>query len=210
VLVKRSRSLPDLVKDIAASTKTVNKAEEKKEDSSEKTEDDKDQKTNGKTAGEDSSFCEVKKELTPYDALGLASSPDAAKVSWKTFRSHSMKFELPDKKKKGAAKERVITNLEQYAFQYIHILFGLMCVRAFLFRSWFACLPILVVCQFASLKLALPTVDSKVRLAVSTGLHILMWVFFVYETAFMTHFLEKCLLIGMFVGHSYMVAPVVN
>mmetsp|Transcript_86258 Transcript_86258/g.134883 ORF Transcript_86258/g.134883 Transcript_86258/m.134883 type:complete len:342 (+) Transcript_86258:3-1028(+) len=198
VLVKRSRLLPDLVKDIAASTKKNSNSEEKKEgDSSEK------------TTGDDSGFCDVQKELTPYNVLGLASSPEDAPKLWKTFRSHAVHFEQPAKKK-GAAKERIMTNIESFAFQYTHLLLVVMCLRAFLLRSWFACLPILVLCQFASLHLSLPTVDSKVRLAVSTGIHILTWCFFVYETAFMTHFLEKCLLTGMFLGHAYMVAPVVN
>mmetsp|Transcript_122445 Transcript_122445/g.193960 ORF Transcript_122445/g.193960 Transcript_122445/m.193960 type:complete len:512 (+) Transcript_122445:59-1594(+) len=203
VLVKRTRSLPDLVKDIAASAKKASKSEEKKEDSSEKTE------TNQKTNGDENGFCEMQKELTPYNALGLASSPEEAKVAWKAFKSYAVHFE-PPAKKSGAAKQRIMTNLEQFAFQYTHVLLGLMCLRAFLFRSWFACLPILVVCQIASLMLSLPTVDSKVRLAVSTGLHILMWFFFVYETAFMTHFLEKCFVVGIFVGHAYVAAPVVN
>merc|ERR1712113_588993 len=144
--------------------KKVNNTEEKKENSAEKTEGEQSEETSKKAIVED--FCDVKEELTPYNILGLASSPDEAVVSWKTFRSHAITFDLPAKKK-GAAKERIFTNLEQHTFQYINILLGLMCLRAFLFRSWFACLPILVLCQFASLKLALPTVDSKVRFVVS-------------------------------------------
>jgi hypothetical protein len=202
VLAKHTQKLPGMVKDIQASVKKAKDKVEETDGESEKTEDD---KTNGK--GDDETFENIKKELTPFNMLGFDKSPEDAKESWKDFGSRATKFAPVEKKKNGAAGERIMANLEKNAFQYVNILLALMCLRALLFRSWFSFLPLLVVSQLISLQLPKQKVDSTVRSVISLGVHILVWFFFVYEAAFRTNIIEKLFLAGLFLGHAYLTSP---
>merc|ERR1719401_2680202 len=102
--------------------------------------------------------------------------------------------------------------------QYIHVLLALMTLRAFVFRSYFACLPWLLLYQFISVKLpldklpevpALPLdkVDVKFRLAVTVVLNALVWLFFVYEAVWRVWWPEKFLWLTPICVHAYIVNP---
>jgi len=147
-----------------------------------------------------------------YNALGLGAQGSAE--SWRTFT----KLEIdmgPKAKKGGAIKERLLTNFERNMPQYLHIFMALMCLRSFLFRSFFACLPWLVAYQMICVSLplirakvpAVPAVDLIYRIAATGAFNALVWVFFVYEVTFMAHFLEKTLFTGLITAHAYSVSP---
>jgi hypothetical protein len=191
-LAKHTQKLPGMVKDIQASVKK--EKTEEKDGASEKTE------------GDDETFDTIKNELTPFNMLGLA-PPEDAKESWKAFGGRATKFAPVDNKKKGAAKARIMTNLDANMFQYVNILLFLMCLRALLFRSWFSFLPLLVVSQFLSLQLPAQKVQSTVRSVISLGVHMFVWFFFVYEAVFRTNIVEKLFLAGLFLGHAYLTSP---
>merc|ERR1719428_392041 len=110
-------------------------------------------------------------------------------------------------------------------------------LRAFLFRSWFACLPWLVVYQLLSLiiptskveklpeipyvsglipvdkieeqlaKIPLDEVPLKFRAAGTVAVHTLMWLFFLREVIWKSWFFEKFLLVVLFASHAYVVRP---
>merc|ERR1712166_1131480 len=106
-----------------------------------------------------------------------------------------------------------MTNFERNMPQYIHILLAFMCLRSFLFRSWFACLPWLLSYQMLCVSLplirakvpAVPPVDLVFRIAATGAFNAFMWLFFVYEAALMTSTLEKMALTGLFAAHAYVV-----
>jgi hypothetical protein len=206
VVVKQSRSilgeeLPAVVKELKAKKSNGDKtdaAEEKKED---------DEK---KTNGDGAKFQTLQKQLSRTNVLGLFDkSEEDAKQSWKTFGARVTKYEAVEKKK-GAAKDRILTNFQAHMFEYAHIMLFLMCLRGIFIRSWFALLPILVGCQVLSLT-TIPQlegkVDIRIRAIASQVLHVLVWFFFVYEFAFMSHFIEKVLMAAMFAGHAFFMAP---
>jgi len=192
-LVKLSAVVPDLIKEVQAAI--AKKADEKKEG---------DAKSSGET---------VMESLSTYNVLGLGG--DNSVESWKTVKTLKLDFG-PQSKKGGAAQERVFTNFERNMPQYLHVALGLMCVRSFLFRSWFACLPWLVGYQMLVLNFDLirakfpqvPPVDSAFRVAAAAVFHAFVWLFYAYEATLMTHFMEKVLLVGFFVAHAYTMAPV--
>jgi len=154
----------------------------------------------------------ILKGLTMFNVLGLGLA--TTKESWTLLKG--LQVEPPAKSKKGSPfQERVGANFERNMPQYIHILFALMCVRALLFRSLFACLPWLVVYQIACLHFdvikakfpQVPPVDFEIRVLVTGTLHALAWLFFFYEYVAMTHILEKMFLGALFVAHAYVVVP---
>merc|ERR1719240_2544753 len=127
----------------------------------------------------------------------------------------------PYKRKKGNPKlERIMANLEQSMTQYAHILLALMCLHALTFRSYFACLPWLVGYQMLSLHFPIdviresfpqvPPVDCKFRVAITLGIHALVWLFFVFEAVYSINFLWKLLLIILFSVHALVMVPDVN
>merc|ERR1719453_2100621 len=131
----------------------------------------------------------------------------------------------PRAKKRGSpAMDRIFKNIESFLPQYIHLLLALMMLRAFLFRSWFACLPWLVGYQYLSLWVPLegpfqpmpqvPDVGEhlekcpiKFRVAASVGIHVLVWLFFLYEALWKMWFFEKFLVLGLIAYHAYAVRP---
>merc|ERR1719420_521278 len=102
----------------------------------------------------------------------------------------------PRARKKGSpAADRIKANSKANMPQYLHVLLALMMLRAFLFRSWFACLPWLFGYQMLSFVIPLewpqfpqvPKVEIKYRIATSVGIHALMWLFFLYEAVYKTY-----------------------
>lgn len=110
--------------------------------------------------------------------------------------------------------------------QYLHLLLALMMLRAFLFRSWFACLPWLVGYQYLSLWIPLDGMPAalvsiipqasqvpvekcpvKFRVAASAGIHLLVWLFFIFEVLWKMWFFEKGLVMGLIAYHAYAVKP---
>merc|ERR1719498_1436974 len=141
----------------------------------------------------------------------------------------------PKAKRKGTpGTDRIVANISSYAIQYLHVLLGLMILRSFLFRSFFACLPWLVAYQFLSMTLPLgplseiadslpsfiPTekipfekvplekVPVELRVVATVGFHGLVHFFFLYELLWKTYFIEKLLVAGLVAYHAYAVRPV--
>merc|ERR1712086_292117 len=72
----------------------------------------------------------------------------------------NMHINMARSKKRGSpGMERILTNMHINMAQYLHILLAMMMLRAFLFRSFFACLPWLVGYQCLPLKLPLENMD---------------------------------------------------
>lgn len=157
--------------------------------------------------------------LLPLNGLGLWHSAAGAKEAF--LKTKALKFDGgPKAKKKGSpAMERIVANGRENMLQYFHILFALMLLRSFLFRSWFAFLPWMFFYQTVSVMLPLTNLEKlpqvplekcpvKFRVAGTIGLHALVWFFFLYEVLFRTYIFEKILLVGLFAAHGYLVAPV--
>jgi len=200
-LVKMAHMVPELIKELKGAT--AKKAEAKKDDGDEK------------DTSSGSAFEPLVENLSIYNALGLGLA--ASREEYRALAKPQL--DLGPKAKKGSpVKERLMTNFEKFMHLYLHILLVLMCVRSFLFRSFFACLPWLVGYQMLCLSFPLiraklpqvPPVELIFRVAATAVLHALMWLFFVYEATFMTYLFEKICLTVIFVGHAYVVSPVVD
>jgi len=102
--------------------------------------------------------------------------------------------------------------------KYVHICLALMCLRSFIGRSFFACLPWLLVYQILCVNIDvlrakiphLAVVEPKHQVAAIGVFNALVLLFFAYEVVIMTYFMEKVLLAGIFVAHAYVVCPVPN
>merc|ERR1719201_3089959 len=121
-------------------------------------------------------------------------------------------------KRGNPAMDRIMKNVYEFLPQYLHVLLVLLCLRALLFRSWFACLPWLVGYQYLSLWVPLDGIPQlpqvpvekcplKFRVAASVGIHALVWLFFVYEILWGMWFFEKGMVIGLFCYHGYATRP---
>lgn len=156
--------------------------------------------------------------LLPLNGLGLYHSADGAKEAF--LKTKSLKFDGgPKSKKKGnPAMERILDNGRANMLQYFHILFVLMTLRAFLFRSFFAFLPWMFLYQTASVMLPLTNLEKlpqvplekcpvKFRVAATMGIHGLVWLFFLYEFLLRTYIFEKIFIVGLFAAHAYLVEP---
>jgi len=221
-LAKLSNKGPQLIEELkgATSKRADAKAEPKKKETNaedegaEKETNDEDTKPKDTSSG--SVFEPLMAIISIYNVLGLGAQQGSAE-SWRTFVKLNMDFG-PKDKKGGAIKERLMTNFERNMPQYLHIFMALMCVRSFLFRSFFACLPWLVAYQMVCVSLPLirakvpqvPPVDLIYRIAATGAFNALTWLFFAYESTVMTHLLEKILFAGLFAAHAYVVAPVAN
>jgi len=224
VLFQVGPTLPDLLKDAAPPAEVAAKVEEKKDegDEGENTATDEAKTQDEQPISAASVFETLGARLPFYNALGLGrpATGDEAKFAWTSFKELEVDGGPKSRKKGNPAMERIMVNLERNMSQYLHILLVLMCSRAFLFRSFFACLPWLVGYQVLSLKLPLdlirakfpqvPPIEFKFRVAASVGIHALMWVFFLFEFVYKTYFVEKLLLTIAFVVHAYVVSPILN
>jgi hypothetical protein len=212
VLATRSPLLLTWAKELKELKASSSKpAGEKKEESEE----------TSKDSGASEIFDDLVKSLSLFNILGLGlpASQEAAKESWLMLKGLQLDFG-PQSKKSGAVKDRIVVNLTRNMPQYLHIVLALMCLRSFLFRSFFACLPWLVGYQFLSLHIPMdmirnklpqvPPVDFKIRVVASIVFHALMWLFFLYEIAFKLHFIEYVLLTGLILAHAFVVCPVPN
>lgn len=165
-------------------------------------------------------FDSLKARLTWCNVLGLSepSSEEEAKKAWLDLKGLELDFGPRAKRRGSPGLERITLNVHNNCPQYLHVLLALMMLRAFLFRSWFACLPWLVGYQLLSLLLPLENLEKlpqvpldqvpvKFRVAGSIAIHTLMWLFFLYEALWKTYFFEKIPLVGFFIYHAYAVRP---
>lgn len=220
VLVKLAPKVPDLLKEGAPAKEPAAKEENAPETETPENDADSDIKkapASSEPATPARLFDDLVARLPFYNALGLGlpASGEEAKEKWLGFKSLEVDGGPRARKKGNPAADRMLANLQGSAPQYLHLLLALMMLRAFLFRSYFACLPWLVGYQVLSLVLPLewpeypqvPKVEVKFRVAASAGLHGLVWLFFLFETIYQTHFIEKLLLVGLFAAHAYVVVP---
>jgi len=163
-------------------------------------------------------FESLSARLTVFNGLGLFASSDSAKAAFLAVKGQELDFGPRAKRTGSPGLDRMTANLQGNMSQYLYVLFALMLVRAFLFRSFFACLPWLFGYQFLSLLLPLTNLEKLpqvplekvpvvVRVLVSLLIHGLVWFFFLYEAVWKTYFFEKIPLAGIILYHSYAVRP---
>jgi hypothetical protein len=235
VLVKVSPTLISWAKEIKAAPSLQEDKAKDKTEADQKRGEDKDKTKDAKSSDVACLLGDLIDKLSLFNVLGLGvpASCQMAKEAWLSLKGLQIDFG-PLSAKKGVAKERVLASFARNLPQYLHILLALMCLRSFFFRSWFACLPWLAGYQYLSLNMPdallgalaastkaplqkiqeqfphLAEVDVKIRIFMTVALHACMWLSFVIEVAFKTYFLEKVLLVSLFVAHAYVVNPVPN
>jgi len=170
----------------------------------------------------DSVFAFLKKRLVWHNCLGLASPATAEEslAAWMDLKTLELDWGPRPKRNKSPGLDRIKVNLFNNMPQYLHILLALMMLRAFLIRSFFACLTWLVGYQFLSLWVPLDGIPQipqskehlekcplKFRVAASVGIHALVWLFFVYEVLWGMWFFEKGAVIGAICYHAYAFRP---
>merc|ERR1719321_631102 len=172
----------------------------------------------------DQIFAFLKKRLVWHNCLGLASptSEEESVAAWMDLKSLELDWGPRPKRNQSPGLDRIKANMYNNMPQYLHMLLALMMLRAFLFRSFFACLPWLVgyqilslwvplddtpIPQLPQLKEHIEKCPLKFRVAASVGIHALVWLFFVYEVLWGMWFYEKGLVIGLFCYHAYAVRP---
>jgi len=146
--------------------------------------------------------------------LGLASptSGEASLKAWKDMTGLELDFGPKKSRKKGTpGLDRMKANLQENFVQYLHVLLFFMVLRAFFFRSFFACLPWLIGYQFLSVsqlpmefrRIPLDNCPVEFRLVASIVLNALVQFFFLYELLWNTYFYEKIPMVGMIAYHAY-------
>jgi len=164
-------------------------------------------------------FTSIVDELSLFNVLGLAEPKGAedSKQGWLDLKELELDWG-PRSKKSGATSLRIMTNLINNMPQYIHVLLAQMMLRAFFFRSWFACLPWLLFYQIVSLVVPLDGIPQlpqvpidqcpvKFRVAGAMAIHSLVWFFFLWELVYCTYFIEKLFVPGIVLYHAYAVRP---
>lgn len=152
--------------------------------------------------------------------LGLASpkSGEDSIKAWLALKSLEIDFGPRAKRRGNPSMERIVANTYNNLPQYLHVLLAFMVLRAFLFRSYFACLPWLIGYQVLSVFLPLDKIESlpqipiakvpiEIRVVITICLNGLLQFFFVYELVWKTWFFEKPLWIGLIVFHAYVARP---
>lgn len=152
--------------------------------------------------------------------LGLASpkSGEDSIKAWLALKNLEIDFGPRAKRKGNPTMERIVTNVYNNLPQYLHVLLALMVLRAFLLRSYFACLPWLVGYQVLSVFLPLDKIESlpqipidkiptEIRVVLTICLNGLLQFFFAYELVWKTWFFEKPLFIGLIAFHAYAARP---
>lgn len=220
-LLQFAPRMPDLLK---PKEKCAGEESEVKKDGdapAEATDENADEQKEGedsKTAANDedgeatSIFASLTTRLAWYNSLGLAfpeSGEDAMK-KWVEMKSLELDWG-PKASRRGTPKiTRILANVDAFMAQYLHILLVLMMLRAFLFRSYFSCLPWCFALQLAALLVPIemaPQVPLKFRVAGALGFHALVWLFFALEVVWRTWFFEKIFVLGLFAFHAHSVRP---
>merc|ERR1712176_760360 len=167
-------------------------------------------------------FSELVDRLAWHNPLGLAEPLTAADsvTKWVCFKSLELDWGPVKKKRErgNPSLERVVANLSKNFEQYVHLFFAFMTLQAFLFRSWFACLPWLLLYLFASTKVPLETIEKvpqvplskipmKFRIMCTVGIHSLVWLFFAYEAVWKCGFFTELFSLGLIILHAHSVKP---
>lgn len=157
-------------------------------------------------------FAYLTTHLVWFNCLGLAfpANAEAAKAAWKGLKEMELDWGPRKARKGNPGLERILCNVCNNFAQYVHVLLAMMCLRPFLFRSWFACLPWLVGYQAVSLLIPvemLPQVELKFRICATLAIHALVWLFFLYEVVWMTWFFEKPIWLGLIAFHAHSAKP---
>jgi len=239
VAVAPSRSFQDMIKvmfmgstivQVAPSLQAIMtddskaKAPEEEEEPNQKVEGEVEEpKPTASLAYADQVFDFFKKRLVWYNCLGLAepASAEEALAAWRGLKDLEIDYGPRPKRNQSTWLDRMKLNLHNNFVQYLHVLLALMMLRAFLIRSWFACLPWLVGYQYLSLWVPLDGIPQlpqvpvekcplKFRVAASVVIHLLVWLFFAYETLWKMWFFEKFMVAGLFAYHTYAVRPADN
>lgn len=184
-------------------------------------EDEGNEGTNGSESGPQQMFSALCTRLTWFNCLGLAApySGEEAMKAWFAMKGLELDWGPRAKRRGNPGLDRVLANVSNNMGQYLHVLLAMMVLRAFLFRSFFACLPWLILYQLCSTlipldkipqvpKLPLDKVDIRFRVAATVGLNALVWLFFLYEAVWRAWWPEKFLYTGIIVAHAYVVRPV--
>lgn len=194
--------------------------EEEKEETKEEAE-----KENGKEVHADvpedagGIFQSLCQRLEWYNILGLGepASGEEAKKAWLEVKDLELDWG-PRAKRGNPGLDRILVNVTNMLPQYLHALLALMMLRSFLFRSWFACLPWLVLYQVLSVlvplqslaqlpQVPLEKVPVKFRVAATLSLNALVWFFFLYEAVWKMWFFEKIPVFGLLAYHAYIFRP---
>jgi len=221
-LVEILPKLPDLLQD---------KEAPKKEEPKEAAEGDaaEGEKAAEEPVGADAIFESLQKRLAWHNPLGLATPANAedSMAAWLSLKGMELDFGPKPKRNQSPGLDRIMLNVSRGMPQYIHVLLALMVLRAFLFRSFFACLPWLIGYQVASLLLPLEesrdklfemikqpippqiqgTCPTKFRVAGTMAFHALVWLFFIYFL-WNAAFYEKIPLVGLIAYHAYATRPI--
>jgi len=201
-----------------AEEKAEEKTEEKENNENEGSEEKKENADSNMKDGPAGIFESMKKQLAWHNTLGLAASGEESKNRWVALKGLELDWGPRAKRKGNPGLDRIMTNVKGFLVQYFHALLVLMMLRAFLFRSYFACLPWLCGYQFGSLALPLENLEKlpqvplekipiQARVVITVFFHALVWLFFLYEALWKTYFFEKFLLVGIISAHAYIVRP---
>lgn len=165
-------------------------------------------------------FSTIRDQLSLFNLLGLAdpADEDSAKKAWLALKDLELDWGPRSKKRGTPATDRILENVHNNLPQYLHIMLALMVLRAFLFRSWFACLPWLLFYQIASIFIPLEGISQlpqvpiekcpvKFRVAGTMAIHCLVWFFFLVEFVYRAYFFEKFFVLGLITYHAYAVRP---
>lgn len=202
------------------SNEADNQDEKKKGDGSEgeKREDASAEKEGADPASE--LFSAIRGHLSLFNLLGLAepADEDSAKKAWFALKDLELDWGPRSKKRGTPVADRILENVHNNLPQYLHIMLALMMLRAFLFRSWFACLPWLLFYQIASVIIPLEGISQlpqvpiekcpvKFRAAGTMTIHCLVWLFFLFEFVYRSYFFEKFFVLALITYHAYAVRP---
>jgi hypothetical protein len=196
------------------------KPAEEKEESEDNTQPEADNATEkpGEVETTASVFEALGNRLAWSNGLGLFASAEEGKKALLVIKGQEIDFGPRAKRTGSPGLERISANAQNNMALYMYAVFALMVLRSFLFRSFFACLPWLFGYQFLSMALPLtnlaklPQVPLEkvpvcVRVLITLLLHVLVWLFFLYEAVWKCYFSEKFLLMGFVLFHSYAARP---
>lgn len=183
---------------------TENKQEETEETSAKQTED---------LHTAEGLFSYLGARLQWFNTLGLAepASAQEAKDKWLMMKGLEVDGGAKKAKRGNPAMDRIMKNVYEFLPQYLHVLLVLLCLRALLFRSWFACLPWLVGYQAASLLVPLEMtkdVPLKFRVVATAAFNGLVWLFVLYELLRQVWWIELFFTLpGFIIVHAYVAKP---
>lgn len=166
-------------------------------------------KDDGDSEGAAQSFEALKSRLSWHNSLGLATpaNGEESKHEWRALWKREIDFG-PRKSRRGTpGTDRIGQNLHANLPQYMHLVFALMLVRAF--GRW-GLLAWCFALQLGSLLVpleTLPKVSANVRRVCTLGVHVLVWLLFLYEAIWLTYFFEKLFIVCLVLGHAYVSKP---